>query len=144
MSHATKFLLLAASIIITCVLVWYGFRMLNIGSEISKNAMYQMQKLNSDIKDSGIMRFNDNDSVTGSDIVNFMKEYLGDYEAKETGPIYITVIEGEADYTYKNGFYIQDIKNFTSERYIPPTAVFSGEVIKNENDIIVGVKFIKL
>lgn len=144
MSHSTKFLLLAASVIITCVLVWYGFLLLNMGSELSNNTMSQMQKLNNDIKDSGIMRFNDNDSVAGSDIVNLMKEYLGDYEAGETGPIYITVVEGESDHTYNNGTCIKDIKNFSNERYIPPTAVFSGKVITNENDVIVGVKFTKL
>lgn len=138
---ATYILILAASTIITCVIVWIGFTAMNTGKELAFSANEQIAKLNNDIKDSGITKF-DKKEVQGSEVINFIKEYLGDYSDGETGEIYINVKTSKSDNTYMNGAFLDNFYDFTdTEYYIKPTGLFRGEVIKNENEVILGVKF---
>jgi hypothetical protein len=76
-------------------------------------------------------------------VVNFIKKYLGDYTAAEEAPLYVNVKTSASENTYTNETNIADIKNFTDTKYIKPTAVFEGKVIKNENKVIVGVSFVQ-
>jgi hypothetical protein len=142
-SDATKILLLAATTMITCVIVWLGFHALNIAKDISTNATSQMSELNEDIVDSDILKFDKKMDVAGSEVVNFIKQYLGEYEDGEKGSLYVTVTQGSLEYTYKNGIYISNIRDFTDAHYIDPVAAFSGDVIRNKNDVIIGVAFTK-
>jgi hypothetical protein len=138
---ATYILILAASTIITCVIVWIGFTAMNSGKELAFSANEQIAKLNNDIKDSGITKF-DKEEVQGSEIINFIKEYLGDYSEGESGEIYISVKTNNSEHKYTNGAYIDYFYDFTdTEYYIKPTGLFRGEVIINENKVILGVKF---
>ncbi len=138
---ATYILILAASTIITCVIVWIGFTAMNTGKELALSANKQIAKLNNDIKDNGITKFHQ-EEVQGSEVINFIKEYLGDYSNGETGEIYIRVKTNNSENTYINGVYIDNFYDFTNtDYYIKPTGLFHGEVIKNENDVILGVMF---
>jgi hypothetical protein len=88
----------------------------------------------------------DGEQIRGSEVVNFIKKRLGDYSTTQKAPIYVEVVKkapgSNHNHTYTNNEYIADIKNFSSiERYIKPTAIFIGEVIKTENRVILGVKF---
>ena len=140
---ATYILILAASTIITCVIVWIGFTAMNTGKELAFSANEQITKLNNDIKDSGITKF-EKLEVQGSEVINFIKKYLGDYSEGETGEIYISVKTNNSENTYTNGAYIDYFYDFTnSEYYIKPTGLFRGEVIKNENEVILGVEFVQ-
>lgn len=140
---ATYILILAASTIITCVIVWIAFTAMDTGKELASSANEQMAKLNNDIKDNGIMRF-DKEEVQGSEVINFIKEYLGDYLDGETGEIYITVKTKISEKTYTNGTHITKLYDFTkTDYYIKPTGLFVGEVIKNTNKVILGVKFVQ-
>lgn len=105
-------------------------------------ATAQMSELNQDIKNSGIMKYNGIE-VYGSDVVNCIKENLGDYTESETAPIYVYVKTSSAINTYINGALLDSIRDFTKTCYIKPTSVFRGEVIRNINDVIVGVNFIQ-
>jgi hypothetical protein len=89
------------------------------------------------------MMMYDGNEVNGSDIVNLIKKILGDYTNLETSPVYVYVKTSLAENTYTNNIYIPYIKNFTDTRYIKPTAVFTGGVVKNKNDVIIGIKFIQ-
>lgn len=142
LSDATKILIFAATIIITCILVVLGFRAANIAKGISQNATQQMTDLNNDIRDGDFMKFDCAD-VNGSEVINFIKKHLGDYTSSEAAPIYIYVKTTESENTYTNKAYFSSISNFTDTKYIKPTALFIGEVIKNENKVIVGVSFIQ-
>ncbi|MFT4145751.1 MAG: hypothetical protein QM644_14960 [Mobilitalea sp.] len=140
---ATYILLLAASTIITCVIIWIGFTAMNTGKELASSANEQMAKLNNDIKDNGIMKF-DRELVQGSEVINFTKEYLGDYSDGETGEIYISIKTNNSENTYTNGAYIDSFYDFTNkDYYIKPTGLFHGKVIKNINDVILGVEFVQ-
>lgn len=139
-SDATKILLLAAATIITCVIASLGMMAMRSAKELNKTALAQMQSLNESIQDQDIKKY-DKAEVYGSDVVNVIKKYLGDYGAGETAPIYIYVKTKVKENTYINGTQIKNIQNFSHVNYIKPTAVFSGEVIKNQNDVILGIRF---
>lgn len=140
MSDATKVLILAATTIITCILVGVGLLAMRTAKELNASAIEQMQDLNSDLQDSDIKKYHEID-VYGSDVINFIKKQLGDYKDGETAPIYVYVKTNLKEMTYTNGSQIKSMQNFTHVYYIKPTAVFHGEVVKNENDVILGVRF---
>lgn len=88
----------------------------------------------------------DGEEVRGAEVVNFIKKHLGDYSETEEAPIYVEVVSKYSGTTYTNTYtnnvHISEIKDFTKiSYYIKPTAIFSGEVIRNENKVILGVKF---
>lgn len=141
-SDVLKILLFASVTIITCVIISLGFRTTKLAKEISKTAINQMIEINSDLENSDVKKFNKTD-VTGSEVINFMKRYLGYYDVSSTAPIYASVKNHKIDTIYTNNQHFSDITNFSKDRYIKPTALFSSEIIKNSNNVIVGVRFIQ-
>ncbi|HWT26414.1 MAG TPA: hypothetical protein VN131_00610 [Mobilitalea sp.] len=139
-TDATKILLLAATTVITCVIVWLGNSALITAREMNENAISQMADLNNDLKDNGIKMY-DGAQVTGSEVVNCIKKYLGDFTEPEQAPIYVNVIKDSIDATYYNNKYFKNIRDFTDDDYIKPTSTFTGKVLKNTNDIIIGIIF---
>lgn len=142
LSTALKLILFAVSVLITCVVVFVAIKASDEAKKISDSAIDQLSEINSDIADSGIMMYDGNE-VYGSDVINFIKKTLGDYEPTETAPVYIYVKTSTAENTYTNNTYESNIIKFTDAHYIKPTAVFSGEVVKNTNSVIIGIKFIQ-
>ncbi|MDF2513059.1 MAG: putative rane protein [Herbinix sp.] len=142
LSEATKILIMAATVIITCIIVWLGFQTTGMARDIGSNAMEQMQDFAVDIKDSGIMKF-DAVTVEGSEVVNCIRKILGEYESADTAPIYITVTTSTSTNIYSNNTYISNIMSFADTRYIKPMSNFRGDVVKNENGVIEGIVFVQ-
>jgi hypothetical protein len=139
-SDSVKILIFAATVIITCMLVALGFQTAKAAKDISGNAILQMSELNNEIQDGDIKLY-DQAEVYGSDVINFIKRYLGDFDESETAPLYVSVKTSLSDHTYTNSSNLNDIKNFANTMYIKPTALFQGEVKENENKMIIGVSF---
>lgn len=139
---ALRLLLFAVSVLITCIVVKTGLTAAEEAKRISYNAVNQMSELNHDLEDSGIMMFDDNE-VYGSEVVNLIKKELGDYTLEETSPISISVRTVVSSNTYTNNSCITHVKDFTDISYIKPTAIFQGDIIKNSNDIIIGINFVQ-
>ncbi len=140
LAEATKILLLAATVIITCTIVWLGFQATGMAKDISGNAMGQLQDFANDIKDGGIMKF-DGAAVDGSEVINCIRKNLGGYGDTDIAPVYITVTTGNGTNTYTNNEYFSKLTSFADIRYIKPTANFQGDVVKNENGVILGIIF---
>lgn len=141
-TDSVKILIFAATVIITCILVALGFQVASVAREIGNNAILQMADINNDLQSSDIKRY-DQAEVYGSDVVNCIKKYLGDYHLSDVAPIYIAVKTSLSEQTYTNGGFIKEIKNFTNTRYVKPTAVFIGSVEKNDNNVILGITFVQ-
>jgi hypothetical protein len=142
MNTGLKILLFGVTALITALFAVLLFMTAKEGRQVGLAATIQMGELNEDIKNSGIMKY-DGTEVYGSDVVNCIKEKLGDYVASETAPVYVYVKTLSSVNTYTNGVTIGDIRDFTNMRYIKPTAIFHGDIVKNINDIIVGINFIQ-
>jgi membrane-associated HD superfamily phosphohydrolase len=88
----------------------------------------------------------EDEEITGSQVVNYIKEQLGDYTAVETAPIYVRVISMVSGIRYSNDYWnksrIKDIRNVSVvENFIKPTAHFTCEVLRSENKVILGICF---
>lgn len=142
MSTAQKILLFGISALVTAMFAVILFMTVKESRQVGLAATIKMGELNEDIKNSGIMKYDDNE-VQGSDVVNCMKEILGDYTESETAPLYIYIETSSTTRTYTNKSAIEDIRDFSDPHYIKPTSLFDGKVVKNLNDVIVGIRFIQ-
>jgi hypothetical protein len=142
MNTGLKILLFGVGALITALFAVLLFMTAKEGRQVGFAATTQMSELNEEIMNSGIMKYDDLE-VYGSDVVNCIKENLGDFTAAETAPIYVRVETSFSDNTYTNGSVIDEIRDFTKLRYIKPITVFRGNIIKNINDVIVGIYFIQ-
>lgn len=138
-------LLSVVAVIIVGLIIAFISNSLNSTMDTANHLINKQEQITSEIEEYSIMKY-DNEEIRGSEVVNFIKKQLGDYDSSEAAPVYIrvkTVTEGVSyDNTYTNGECIKDIKNFSSRQYyIKPTAWFIGEVVKSENEAILGVVF---
>ena len=142
MSNVMKFLLLSFSLMITCLLVSYGGRVLSAGKGTSDTAVKKINDFNSELSESELTMY-DGIEVKGSDVVNFIKKNLGSYDATNQAKQYVRVVTAASDSTYWNERYIEDIQNFSSTLFINLAALFRCDVTRDANDVIVGITFVQ-
>jgi hypothetical protein len=138
--NGLKALLLAASVFITCVLLSIGFIYLREAKNISFASASNLSELAVELTESDLTMY-DGLEVTGSDVVNFIKKNLGSYTSAQTSPVYVYVETESSSNTYYNESDLNHIQNFTHEKYIKPISKFIGEIVRDENDVIIGLKF---
>ena len=141
MNTAQKILLFGITSLITALFAVLLIMTAKESRQVGLAATMRMSELNEEIRNSGIMKYDD--MVQGSDVVNCIKEILGDYTVSETAPLYVQVETTSATNTYTNGSIIDEVRDFSDLHYIKPTSVFEGEVIKNVNNVIIGIQFIQ-
>ncbi len=140
MSNVNKFLLLAFSLGLTCLLITYFGRVADAGFRTSNTALGKLNDFNNSLSESDIMLY-DGKEVTGSDVVNYIKKSLGAYNKDQEASICIHVTSTISSNTYSNGEFIKDIQDFSSEKYIKPLANFTCLVLRNDNGIIHRIEF---
>lgn len=141
MNTALKILLFGITSLITALFAVLLVMTAKESRQVGLAATMRMSELNEEIRNSGIMKYDD--TVQGSDVVNCIKEILGDYTVSETAPLYVQVETSSATNTYTNGSIIDEVREFSDLRYIKPTSVFEGEVIQNVNNVIIGIRFVQ-
>jgi hypothetical protein len=137
-----KFLLLAFALMITCLLVSYGGRVLRAGKDTSDTAIEKINDFNNELSESELTMY-DGINVKGSDVVNFIKKNLGSFDATEQAKQYVRVVTTASDSTYWNERYIEDIQNFSSTLFINQEALFRCDVTRDANDVIIGIIFVQ-
>lgn len=138
MNHGLKALLLAASTIITCIIVGLGFRMAEEAKRLGNHVVEELYAYRIAIEEQDIMKY-DGVTVYGTDVVNLMKAELPE---KENG-FFVTVINGSYEYRYGEKSSMKKVQEPGEPEYLAPTAEYMGEVIRNENDVITEVIFRK-
>lgn len=141
MDNGLKGLIIAAGVFVTCVILNIGFYFLRESKDISSASANNLSEFAAELSESNITMY-DGLEVTGSDVVNFIKKHLGGYTATQTSPMYVYV-KTEAENTYYNSADIINIQNFTHLKYIKPIGKFTGEIVRDANDMIIGIKFIQ-
>ena len=133
--------LAVVGVILVGIIIYYTMGSVSSTTRLADNIITNSEKMAVDYDEYEIVKY-DCEDIRGSEVVNFIKRQLGDFSATEEAPIYIEVISKASSATYTNNQYIEQIKNFSIiDRYIKPTAIFAGEVIRTGNDVIIGVKF---
>ena len=138
MNNGLKALLIAASTIITCIIVGLGFTMAREARQIGNHVVEEMNRYRITVEEQDYIKY-DGVTVYGNDVVNLMKkELLGD-----VNELSITVEDGSGTYTYQTAEDVKRVQQPESGYYIVPTAEYLGNVVKNRNEVIVELKFIK-
>lgn len=139
MSHGLKALLLAASTIITCIIVGVGFRMAQEAKQIGNHVVEELHRYRTVIEEQDYTKY-DGATIYGNDIVNLMKkEFSGGKSA-----VKIRVETGNVGYTYQEQEDIAKVQAWDSVHYISPVAEYMGSVVRNRNDVIVELVFKKI
>ncbi len=141
MENSLKALILAASISITCMVISIGFYAGRQAREISSVTTKKLNELSIHLSEEDFSLY-DGLVVRGSDVVNFIYKKLSFYSQDEHGSIYIYVDTGTSQSKYGNNINLSKLKDYTSDSYIHPLGKYKGQVIRNENEVIVGMSFI--
>lgn len=134
-------------VVLIGMIVYYIVNASNSVTDVANQVIASTEDISANMKEHDIKVY-DGLAVRGSEVTNFIKKHLGDYNIEEVAPISVEVttkgVATSYSNTYTNKKHIQDIKNFSDiRRYIKPTAIFQGEVVYSSNKVIIAVRFIQ-
>lgn len=136
MNHGLKALLIAASTIITCIIVGLGFSMAREAKQIGNSVIKELHSYRVSIEEQDYTKY-DGVVVYGTDVVNLMK-----YALSVTNPnIHITVEESGEKRLYAETKDIEKAQEIGSVYYVSPFAEYTGEVKRNKNEVITEIFF---
>lgn len=140
MDSVNRFFIIAAGLIITAGLVFFAFRMADVGAEAAEYVMEEFVSFGHEVREREILQY-DATMVSGSDVVNFLRKHLQVMESDGISGMTVTVISKDNRITYRSYDDIKNIGNFSHASYVDPSAMFYGSVKKNENGVISEVHF---
>lgn len=140
MESAIKGLLMAAGVVLTCMVIGIGFYMAREAKSTAMSSAESLSDFKREISEKDINRFDDRE-VTGSDVVNFTRKELRKYKGEEEAPVTVMIITTLGNHTYQNNSVLNELRDITSIRYVNPLAMFQGKVVRDDNDVIIRVEF---
>ncbi len=138
MSHGLKALLIAASTIITCIIVGLGFSMAREAKQIGNYVVKELHSYRVAVEEQDYTKY-DGVTVYGTDVVNLMK-YA--FTVEESGVSVVVEENGECR-IYAEAEDIKRAGEIGNMYYITPAAEYTGEVKRNKNNVIVEILFKK-
>ena len=148
MDNSLKGLILAAGVIITCLIVGIGFYISREASAAATNGTGQISRMNKEVAESDKVMYDGLD-VTGSEVINAINKYKSEdisvkVETKKS-TVYYNRLLTNSDKEL-GGESIASVKNaqtITSAYYINQKAQFTGEILRDVNDTIIGISFVQ-
>ena len=148
MESGLKALLLAAGTVITCIVISLAFYITRGSRDTATSAFSNISKINSEFNESDKVMY-DGLSVAGSEVINainkFKNDEMGIMVVTKKSTNYYGYSLSASDNTYslssKSNASINDAKKVTSSSYINQNAQFIGEVLRDSNYTIIGIKF---
>ncbi len=114
--------------IISLVILVYG-----AAKMFGFTANMKLTSANEELADSSYEKYN-GINLTGSEVINAIKRYQDE--------IAVTVYTGESVDTYQGDFKVAN-NNRKSEKYIKPSQIYTGSLLKDSDKEIVGLVFAK-
>ena len=148
MENSLKGLMMAAGIIITCIIISLGFYIAREASDTASSGTGQINELQAEFADTSKMMY-ENTEVSGSEVINVIRKF-GDemlgvkVQTKKYTSYYIYQFN-DADGSLK-GSSALDYKSAqvaTNSNYINPTGRFLGAVVRDANGTITGLSFVQ-
>lgn len=146
MENSLKGLLLAAGTIITCVVVGLGFYIAREARDTAAGGAGQISRLNAEFNESDKVMY-DGLEVSGSEVVNVISKYKNNpVSIKVTtmkGTTYYgcTLTADEKELSVASNASVKDAQKSTSTTFINPSAQFAGQVMRDDNNAIIGICF---
>lgn len=146
MENSLKGLILAAGIIITCIIISLGFYVAREARDTASNGTGQINKLQAEFADTSKTMY-DGTEVSGSEVLNVIRKYSEDafgilVHTNKQSTYYhyqFNVTSGELEKSVNNSYKnAQDVSN---KSYINPNGRFEGSVVKDANGTITGLIF---
>lgn len=153
MENSLKGLLLAAGTIITCIVISLGFFIAREARDTAADGAGQISKLNAEFNESDKVMY-DGLKVSGSEVINVINKFRNN-----TLAIKVVTKRNTNFYNYKidtNGSPADDTNSALGSRsqtdvkdaqspesihYINPNAQFIGDVVRDVNNVIIGIIF---
>ncbi|MBQ9767631.1 MAG: hypothetical protein IJW37_05980 [Lachnospiraceae bacterium] len=136
MNNGLKALLIAASTIITCIIVGLGFSLAKEAKQIGNYVVEELHDYRNTVEERDFMKY-DGVTVYGADVVNLLKKELSDDETE----IRITVNESGVSRSYETGAEAEAAFEYENPAYIAPVSEYVGCVKRDENEVIVEILF---
>lgn len=146
MDNSLKGLVLAAGTIITCIVISLGFYIAREARDTAAGGAGQISKLNAEFNESDKVMY-DALEVSGSEVVNVVNKFKNDDIAvkvttmKGTNYYINTLTNSDTSLGTASTASIKDAQKSTSGTFINPNAQFSGEVLRDANQTIIGIAF---
>lgn len=132
MDNSLKGLILAAGVIITCIVIGLGFYISREAKNTSNNGASQLSSMNAEYQDVNKAMY-DGLKISGREV----KEVIEGLSSS-TFTVFVKTGDGEM------GTYVSsetDSPGFRLKGYINPDAMFLGEIKKDNNNVITSVTF---
>ncbi|MBO8463440.1 MAG: hypothetical protein IAC13_05855 [Firmicutes bacterium] len=143
MENSLKGLLLAGATVITCIILGLGFYIAREAKSTASSGAEQINRLHAEFIEGDKVLY-DGVQVSGSEVIHaihkFQNEDLCIQVSTKKGGI---VSYGYTDTTLstKSSHTWKETQNIKGTYYINPTALFQGEVVRDDNFAIVGLVF---
>ncbi len=146
MENSLKGLILAAGIIITCIIISLGFYIAREAKDTASSGVGQIQKLQAEFNDSTKAIY-DGTIVSGNEVRNALRKFQ-----EETMGILVTTKKTSTYYGYQfsqetgelgdkgTGDY-KKVQIIGEDTYINPTGKFASTLVRDANGSITGIVF---
>ena len=148
MENSLKGLMLAAGIIITCIIISLGFYIAREASDTASSGTGQINELQAEFADTSKTMY-ENTEVSGSEVITVIRKFSDEMigvkvQTKKNTSYYIYQFS-DTDGSLKNTSSLdyKSAQNVTSSNYINPTGRFLGTVVRDANGTITGLSFVQ-
>ena len=146
MENSLKGLMLAAGIIITCIIISLGFYIAREARDTAASGTGQINQLQAEFSDTSKTMY-DGTEVSGSEVINVIRKFSDDamgikVVTSKTSTYYgYHFTEGDGALGEKSSSSYKNAQDATSQFYINPTGRFAGSVVRDDNGVITGLVF---
>ncbi len=146
MENSLKGLMLAAGIIITCIIISLGFYIAREASDTAGAGTGQINELQAQFGDTSKIMY-DNTRVSGSEVINVIRKFADDtmgikVVTKKNTTYYIyNFSDSDGNLGKASNADYKSAQSATNENYINPTGRFLGTVVRDANGTITGIIF---
>ena len=148
MENSLKGLMLAAGIIITCIIISLGFYIAREASDTASSGTGQINELQAEFADTSKTMY-ENTEGSGSEVINVIRKFSDEMigvkvQTKKNTSYYIYQFD-DSDGSLKNASSLdyKSAQNAASANYINPTGRFLGAVVRDANGTITGLSFVQ-
>jgi hypothetical protein len=148
MENSLKGLMLAAGIIITCIIISLGFYIAREASDTASSGTGQINELQAEFSDMSKTMY-DNTEVSGSEVINVIRKFSDEMlgvkvqTMKNTSYYIYQFNDGDGSLKSASSLDYKSAQSVTSSNYINPTARFLGSVVRDANGTITGLTFVQ-
>lgn len=140
MEQALKGFMLAAGIAVTCLVIGVGFLVAREAGSAAAASSTLLSEFKSELSESGLTRY-DGLEINGSDVINFIKKQFNNSYSDTQELQYIKVVKYGKTNTFYSGSDLKGLRTYGHANYIAPTLRLTGKIVRDLNDVIIGVIF---